>query len=535
MTSLRKSIFDIAKRRALFLGAKKAVIYHWHEGDLGSSYVFDINADGRSNFARYLSDTPRIPVYLMLDVFEEEYRRETIPHTYGADRNAIITRKQARLFRDNRYTYFRVQDRELSGRRDDNVLLSAITNSELVSPWVELLDKHKVPLTGIYSLPILSGFLLDSLPDVSNNALLVTLEDVGGLRQTFFKDREFRISRLVQMPRYGTAPYLPFIDEEVEKISRYLLSLRLITIDQTLDIYFLLAGELLHEAGKQSRVAGTIRNHFIDINEIAEKNGASFRTSLPFSDQLYVFKLLQQKPANQYGSSTDTRYFTLKNIRYAMLAAILCISLCGAIWSGFNFVDGLIFKQNSTSAIQKSQHYTSRYEIAKERLPKTPVDANDLKVAVELVDKLDQHKTSPIEIVKVVSRALDEYQDVRLEQVHWIASEDPNANLDMRTGEVSRQEYSQPDSGNMSDKYLFYQIAMMEGSIDPFDGNFRLAIDRINRFVEKIRSGENVFDVRIMTLPLDISSDASLQGNTTTSSREAKFSIKVTLGIIRET
>ena len=103
MTSSLKSRFDFGKRRALFVSAHKAAVYHWHKGDLTSSYLFDANQEGKLFFERYLRETPNIPVYMLVDVFEEEFKRDTVPHVFGADREAIVERKKARLFRDTPY------------------------------------------------------------------------------------------------------------------------------------------------------------------------------------------------------------------------------------------------------------------------------------------------------------------------------------------------------------------------------------------------------------------------------------------------
>ena len=185
MISSLTSKFEFSNRRALFLSAHKAAIYQWTKGDLSSSYLFDVDGEGRKNFERYLQQTPNSPLYIIVDVFEEEYRRETIPHVIGSDRAAVIDRKQKRLFRDTPYYHSEIQGREEEGRRDDRILLTAITNPDIVRLWVQLLDQYKVPLAGIYSLPLFTESILKIIPEPSNNTLIVSLQTVSGLRQTF--------------------------------------------------------------------------------------------------------------------------------------------------------------------------------------------------------------------------------------------------------------------------------------------------------------------------------------------------------------
>ncbi len=398
MISLLTSRFSYFDRRALFISAHKVAVYHWHGGDVVSSYLFDINEEGREYFDRYLSETTNSPFYILLDVFEEEYRRETIPHVFGPDRKALLDRKQGRLFRDTPYTYSEAQGREEGGRRDDNVLLTAVTNPELIKPWTDMLDARKTPTAGIYSLPLLASSLLKSKPEFSKYTLLVSLQSISGLRQTFIQNGELRISRLVQMPRYGTTPYAPYVADEVEKIQRYVNSLRIIPNDEALDICFLLAGDLLAESKDLYSDTEQIRHHLIDINELANDIGLQTRVKTPFSDQLFVSHLLKKAPGNQYAGSTERRYFSMRRMRFSMLAASMLLMLASVLWSGYNLVSGLSYKQQSTAADLRRQFYSTRYEMARERLPETPVEPVDLQQAVELSDSINKFKTTPLEL-----------------------------------------------------------------------------------------------------------------------------------------
>lgn len=516
----------------LLLSALKAAVYHWENGKLGSSYLFDVNEEGRINFERYLRESPNTVMYIMVDIFDEEYRRDTIPHVFGPDRTAILERKKARLFRDTPYQYTRVQGRDTTGRRDDRIFLSAITNPGLVEQWTALLDKYKVPLAGIHSLPLFIESFINEIPGASDCMLIVSMQSISGLRQTFFQDQEFRISRLVQLPRYGTVPYAPYLEEEIEKIRRYLSSLRLVSTDQPLDIYFLLAGGLLEEMKGHYEESSSTRYHFLDINDLADRAGLPLNLNTPFSDQYFAHQFLKRRRPNYYATSTNQRYSTLRNIRLSMLAVSILLLLSGIIWSGVNFVGGLTLKQSSLAAENKTTFYQTRYNIARGRLPKTPVEPDDLKVAVEIAGTLDKHKTSPLLMIQTISKGLNHFPGIKLGNFQWTESTDPN----IKVGSSNRNTASQGVVGysNVASKdtgYLYYQIAMVDGYLQPFDGNFRNAIKTINDFADNLKNMDSVHDVSIVSLPLDVSSSANLQGNTATVENEATFSLRVVLGI----
>lgn len=534
MTSSPRLKFDFGGRRALLLSAQKAALYQWRKGDLGSSFLFDANAQGREYFARYLRESPNHPLHILVDVFEEEFRVDTVPHVFGGDRDAIIGRKKSRLFRDTPYFQYSVQGREAEGRRDDKVLMSAITNPAVLDPWLQLLDDNKVPVAGIISVPLLSAALLRLLPDAADNVLLISLQSISGLRQTFIQKGQFRISRLVQMPRYGTEPYGPHIRDEVEKIRRYLNSLRLASPEDPIDIYFLFTGELLEEVRVAYRDSSLIRYHAVDLNELLQRSGSARRVAAPFSDQLLVHQLLRQRPANAYASPKHGRYAGMRSLRHGLVAASCVLLTSGMAWGGLDFMAAMDFKQRSDAAIRKTQFYSARYEMARERLPKTPVESGDIQLAVELVDTLQRNKTSPREMLQLLGARLQQHPQVQLDAVEWGASTNPDAELE-GTGGDNPVENPAPQAGlepaAQQPAYRFYQIALVKGRLAPFDGDFRKAIATIGALADALRAAPGVHNVQVISLPLDISSSANLQGSAESRQAEAVFTLKIVLGI----
>lgn len=534
MTSLPKSRFDFGGRRALFLSAQKAAVYHWRKGDLGPSFLFDANTQGREYFVRYLRESPNQPMYILVDVFEEEFRVDTIPHVFGADREALIGRKKSRLFRDTPYFQSTVQGREAEGRRDDKVLMSAITNPDVLTPWLQLLDDNKVPVAGITSVPLFSTALLKLIPEAGGNVMLVSVHSISGLRQTFIQNGQFKISRLVQLPRYGTASYFQNIKEEVDKIRRYLNSLRLVTPDDTIDICYLLTGDLLEETRRAYR---EMHYHCLDLNDLLQKSGSARRVSAPFADQLLMHQLLKLRPANTYGTARNRRYATMRSMRQGLVAGGLALLAGGLGWGGMDFVAAMDFKQRSDAALRKTQFYSARYDMARERLPKTPVESKDIQLAVELVDTLRAHRSSPREMLQLLGGGLQKHPDVQLDALEWVTSTNPDVNVEGKGGSQSQAAAAPvPDAaGDPLPVYRFYQAALIKGRLAPFDGDFRKAIDTIGALAEALRAMPDVREVQVLSLPLDISSDANLQGSSGTAHADAVFEMKVVLGIGHET
>ena len=568
--------FNPGARRALFIGAQWIAVYHWEGNDVGPPSLFDAGEDGRRRFRRYLAETPDLPFYALVDLADEEYRRETIPRLARRDRRALLKRKAARLFKDASYWRYEVTGRETGGAGHDRVLLSALANPSVLRQWLALLEEAKTPLAGICSLPLFTQTLLQSGAGRDDGQrLLVSLQSVSGLRQTLFVNGEFRFSRLARPPEADPASFAPFIREEVEKIRRYLNSQRPLAAGEPLHIHFLLAGKLLRELQSGYARQESVSYHFCDLDELAAESVSRAKTyfrmlphkkeirrehalrhsappvrpsglrrdddcpesaargpdSSPFSDRYFMQQLLRTRPRNGYAAPAERRYFHLRRLRAALAVAAIALLLGSAGWGGLNFLGGMAFKRRSDVAQEQAHGYAAQYEQARKRLPETPVEPADLAAAVRIADSLARYKSSPIDVVAALSRSLDGFPAIQVSKLAWAAVNDPETAFDdapPRAGIRVALDGSRAAGAR-------YHAALLEGRIEPFNGNFRAAMETVERFAEDLRAREGVRAVTIVALPLDTSSGADLQGNTQSLQRRAQFTLRVILERAHET
>lgn len=503
-------------------------VYHWHKGELSDSYLFDLDESGRENFKRYLEQTANSPMTILVDVIEEEFRPDTIPHVFGADRKALIKRKQSRLYRDAVHLYTLDQGRESEGRKDDNLMFIALTNDEILRPWLGLLEEYKVPLKGILSVPLLLQSYIKTLPDISEHALIVSMQSISGLRQTFLKDGHLKISRLSKLPRFGSESYVPRINSEIEKIQRYLNSLRLIPNDIALDVYVLADKNTISELDAQQHDFPMVRRHNLDIAELLESSDQKMSQTVPFCDQLLIHHLLKTQVKNCYASAQEMRYLKTRSLKHMVNAASLILLMFGVVYSGLNLMNAFTSKHESNSFKNKGAFYQTRYDLARERLPKTPVEPDKIKVAVDVAAKLEEYKSTPYQMLTFLGKGLAQYPDIKLDDFDWSFSLDPDAGAAKSVTNNNLINVSVPLEQN---NFKYYQISNINAHIDPFDGNYRDAIAQVNKFAETLRGFDNSHDVSIESFPLDISSNATLEGDAESVGKSALFSLRVVIGI----
>jgi hypothetical protein len=515
-------------RRVLFLAGGRLAVYHWSGGELLEPLWFSADEDGLTEFALYLAHSPHDPVYLLVDVVEEEFREESIPHVVGGDRRSLLRTRLNRLFRDPTYSYAVVQGREPDGRRDDRVLFTALIRPDLLSPWIGQISKHKIPLAGIYSLPIVSETLIKRMPVDSDHALLVTLQSSGGLRQTFFNRQRIKLSRLAMMPPGETPGGASYVLGEIEKIRRYLNSLRQLPHDSPLDVYVVGNGHLLSDITRQSPDSLTTRHHLFELDEVAEMAGMKAPYGSEYSDRIFAHLLAKKRLPNQYAPASQTRHNTMYRARVGMIAASVVVVILSLFISVSNVVESVIAAGDTVSASQQTAFYDERYEIARKRMPKIPAEPQDIKSAVEMAEKLRAYKTTPRAMVVTLSEGLTDFPNLMLDSINWMASTNPDKPMGGREQRANVRQRSNAVAGN-SDGAQLYQLALINGHVDPFNGNYREALAMVRQFAATLLALPEVLAVDVVELPLDIGSDSALTGNTEGQTGKAPFALRIVI------
>jgi len=111
----------MAARRVFLLSSGRLTVYHFARGRVLEPLAFAADDGGLRQFSIYLDREPDVPAVMLVDLVEEEFREETVPHVWGADRRALVRNKKNRLFRDPRFSQAIFQGREREGRVAEGV------------------------------------------------------------------------------------------------------------------------------------------------------------------------------------------------------------------------------------------------------------------------------------------------------------------------------------------------------------------------------------------------------------------------------
>ena len=525
----------MSARRVFVVTGLGLAVHHRHGRTLLDPFSFDSDDAGFAQFARYLERFPGDVACVVADVVEEEFREETVPHVLGRERRALLRAKADRAFRGVRHVHATILGREPEGRRDDRVLFSALTRPAVFSPWIAAMARYKVPLAGIWSPAMLTGWLLKAVDARGDHVLVVSKQSGGGLRQTYFRHGRLRLSRLAAMPAPSAGGFGLEVLAEVKSTLRYLRGLSGSPQDLRPEVRVLSHGEPLEDLRRELRgdTGRDLRTGCVvlDLADVARRLGMRRWGGEATADRLFVHVLARRPPRNHYATEEETSGHASLRVRSLLRTASAGAALVGCLFAGASFLEGVIASGFARTLAVQSTLYESRYREAESRLPPSPAEPAELERAVSAVNTLRARRADPVDALALVSHAVAGFPRVRIERLSWRTSDDPEAPVGdgAAAEDVARGEPSTSGGTPPRDPDILFQLVLVGARIAPFDGDYRAAITTVRRFASALAASPGIEHVRVRSLPLDLSSDRSVSGDTESSDGDATFEIRVGL------
>ena len=529
----------------LYLTNEKITCLIWHGNAFTGREVFDANNPHSPEFERYVIKHRKEPVFIVVDLTEEDFRLDKIPHLRGSDQDAVVARRLAQVYRNTTFRHGVIQDREPDGRRDDRVLYHAITNPELIKPWLSVLEKHDVPLEGIYSAPVLSGILLKTLDVFFPHTLLVSLVSGNGLRQTYFHNKQIKFSRLTPIDDESDLPFGQRIADESSRTWQYLDSLRYFTTNDMLEVCILIHPSDRKEVTDAIQSYPLLQYRILDTNEVAAKVKLNPGPQSSHSEEIFVHLFAGESITNQYALPEQTRNARMRKAGFAIYALAACFLAVGVAWAGYTMFQANAIDNEIDKRYKLAQELNSRYLAITGQAQSTLVSSDTSHDAALFYRDFMQPVPEPGNFLREISQLLAGFPEVKVAQIFWQASDDPKANppftLTASTGSPTiKSEYTGQDkpqtnvaivtpskdlplSGNQ------YQILVIDASISSFSGDYRKALADIERFVAAIRNNP-VLQVSILASPLDIGPAATIRANLSERASdpiEVRFAVRI--------
>lgn len=494
-------MFPMSRKTLFFLSSDNFHAHVWKNGVLTKASYFAHSAEGLEQFSVFL-ETHHDPAYILVDLIEEDFRHEIVPHLTGANHHALIQRKFDQYYRSTQFRLARRQRRQSEGRRDDEMLFSALTNPARITAWLDLLLLHKTPIVGIYSLPHASIPLVKDIE--YDQLLLLSWEKDAGLRQSYYFNKRLRFSRLTPLPPSST--FADAVAIETARTYQYLQSLSLTPHGDLLKVLIICHANDRPQLDERLSSNKYMMYSYLDLQLL----GKRIKSQDVFTDSdatpLFLHLLATKPPRGNYASPVQTHYFQLWQTQRGLFALAAVTALACLVWSTLSFIEGSGFaaeidgyKAQASRMLQETQQITQKFPSATQSPAGSTASASDMKTAVTLFRSLQQYSVPPQQLLQGLTDTLDHFPRIRTNKLGWQTSA----------------------AGNIPE-----QVITFNGELSDFGNDYRGALNYLERFqLALTRAGYSVTPIK---LPLDFSSQGSISADISDySAKPTEFSLKI--------
>ena len=516
------------KRLFYFTGYRLSVL-HWSGKQLLGTSSFEPTESGLNKFRSYLTQTDNLPGKFLVDVIEEDFRNEKIPHVGSKDRRSVIERLIDRFYRSSKdYCYSEIIGREKTGRKDDIVLLGAMTNPQLIQPWISILDECEVPLSGIWSLPLISKNLLKTIKASSGVVLLVSQQVNSNVRQTLFRNGKLISSRqsIINQDINDTSGIGELAAPEVNRTITFLRAQGLIGATEVINLHILGNDEQLSSLQQSFK---TNEQQTVSIHPIAEiQNKLGLKgVGEKFSDGIFAwFCVCQNLLASHYGRSSIFNRYHNKLAATALYVASLLVVITGVLITESNISDAMEYEKSISLLKQEEISYKELYSKKFEDFEEVFQNAGVMNSAVELAARIKRNgDTSPLDFLISLSDILSQYgtDSLRIDKIEWQA-----ININEKDKKIIK--------ANFTGKPDVKHSAIVTGRIDIPENKYRESVDHIQTIIELLKSSARIEKVETLTMPVDLRSESKFSTESgvdikRNSKKESSgiFSLKITM------
>ena len=519
----------MAERRLIYLTSGRATVFAAQRGALIPGPAFSNDETGYHQFTLYLHElASHTLLYVLADVVEEDFHIDLIPSVWGGDRKQLIDRRLAQRYRDTSLSLSISLGTEKTQRRDERILLSAFTNTQIFQPWLNVLRHSGQPIVGIYSVALLASVLATKLGfGVKAPCLAVSLQPAG-LRQSLIDGGKVRFSRLGPLePGEADQPtrVAAAFASEAARIYQYLTAVRTVARDgPPLDVLLIAPPgrrQLLEAATSDSP---QLHYHVVDVNDAAQRIGLKDYPSKAGAEALYLYLLAMQTPALQYAGERLRHQYRAWQGKVALLAGGGALAGICALFAGYQWFNVLENRARTTEELQRARAVSEDYARVTRSFPNIPTTRDNLKLTVEQFDLLEKQVRSPEAMLADLAGALDTSPQLELESLRW------ELGVAIRPPGGDAKKSAAKGAGRQADGEPRYDVVDLTGKIrDVSASDYRALTRLVDELVDKIKRRPGVV-VLAVKLPFDIGSETTLSGDISERHERDVPSFQVTFG-----
>ncbi len=487
--------------RIFYITQGSLTIWRRNGQTLDETRTFADSDAGLKDFDAHVSQHADETSLVLIDVIEEEFAVDTIPKLGFRDRSALLERRAQRKFPRSLYRLSVYQGPSSSGSIECTVVHSAVSNHELLDAWLAILLQHQVPLTGVYSVPVMGGELVKRLHSPEDSQLFLTQHQGEKLRQVFLKNGRVQSARLSQTPSIDDPGYATIVVNEIQRSRRYLERTRLLGNTDTINVFVVASADIAAQITRRTESHAPTRFHFIEPAAAAKKVGLADTPAPDRLEALYIAQAMRHRPKHGYRINGEKRYFHMRRARHTLIGMALAASVVCSVMAGLFLSDALYLKNRTAQVEEQVARLSETYRRENERFDPIRADSHEMKLAVDTGDYILANRLPVPWVMRELGRVLGDYPDVQVKNLNWRVDV-------VVSGASPRRDRSMPVAVPATSAVS----AEVTAELTPFDGDMRAAFARIDALAADLQARTAFSSVAAVEYPLDASPNASISG-----------------------
>jgi hypothetical protein len=496
----------VPSKRLCYFTSQRVTAFLSKGGALSKEAVFGMNQAGIREFAKYVAGAKGSMFSVLVDVVEEDFFQENIPWVHGADRRGLLSRKVAQRYRDASLAIpISLGSETHAGRREERILFTSLTNTQLLQPWIETLRSGNARVAGIFSVALAAAATVRRLGFKKGRYLMVSLQQAG-LRQSYVENGRIRFSRLSRVSSSDPRVIAQDCATESARIYQYLLNTRILPREAAaLDVLVLAPSE--HVALYEAACVGSSRLQYYvnDLDKVARKLGLKSAPVETLAEGLFLHILANDPPREQFADDAVRRFYDLWRAKMGLIAGGAAV--CGAclLYAGVTFFDIRRTDDQAANDRRIEAQLAAQYARLQAAFPKTPTSSDNLKDIVKNYRALLAQTGSPRDMFVSISQAVTAVPQIEIDRIDWESSAAKAA--DARSSGPVRPPPTEGTPPPLA------ETSLVSGRLDlARASDYRAVTKFIDEFTGELRKQPGI-EVDRTQLPFDINAEKSISGD----------------------
>lgn len=418
-------------------------VYVWTRKSLELAGEF--SKDPGEEAISLLQEYEDYPVIVVTDYLEESFRHDTGVHVTGPDKKALLDRKLNYSFRNTPYRSATIVGRETEGRKDDKILLSALTKPEMMEPWIKLLLERRMRIQTVTSVAYLMQEYSQKSGLNDKHLMIVSIEEGSELRQTFLRNGKIQFSRLTSLTTKETASLPDAINHESLQIRQYLERIKLLPFDSQMVIKVFSPFQIDEQALEEYN---NDLNTFqcINIQELATTFSLTIDGLEKSPTTLFLGRILQRgKLANVYAPLHVRKYFQLHSMADGLTTLGISLVVLVALVKAGSLVDTIGNLELTENLRNQAAPLNRQYDALTQSFPETPIPSQEMALVVETAQHVTQNSYRIEEALVMISQALTVAPELQITNISWELEEKELSQEEQQFGSFNPSPNQAPD------------------------------------------------------------------------------------------